>query len=116
TLSETPPVDSPGIGGGRLSERLLLRIDDVTDPGSPRQVFFGWLGALPPTALGSAPDGGSRTYEFSVGFPRAPAAGLHAYMAASTSVGFAWDAGASSYVHSASTESPCQAKTGTALA
>jgi len=115
TLTETPAVDVPGVGGGRLSQLLLLRIDDVTDPATPLMVYFGPLGKLPRTALGAAADGAARTYEFRVGFPNRQATDVDAYMAATASVGFVWDMAGSATVQAASGPA-CGGRKGDALA
>lgn len=88
-LREADAVDVPGRGGGRLSERLRLEVAEL-GAGAPRVVWSGRLGALPETALGS---GAARTFRFTVTWPEDATAGVdNAYMAASTTVAFQWDA------------------------
>jgi len=90
TLSETAPVDAPGPRGGRLSDRLALRVDDVTTPAAPRLLYSGPLAGLPSTALGAGL--GARTYRFTVTFSDSGPGDVNRFMASSTSIGFLWDA------------------------
>src|SRR5690242_18835724 len=44
-LSRSALAETPGAGGGKLSEVLLVRVDDVTG-GTPREVVTGKLAGL----------------------------------------------------------------------
>ena len=46
TLRHEPGAEQPGTGGGRLSDRLVLAIDDVTVPSAPVSVYSGPLAGL----------------------------------------------------------------------
>jgi hypothetical protein len=87
--------ESPGRGGGMLSDRLELRVEDVTDQAAPTSVFSGALAAMPRQALGTYKPDESRTYRFTITFADRRAA-LHAdlpdnaYMGGSLSLGFHW--------------------------
>jgi hypothetical protein len=78
----------PGRGGGMLSERLELRVEDVTDQGTPTSVYSGALASMPRQALGTYKPDESRTYRFTVRFVERRTD--NAYMGGSLSVGFRW--------------------------
>lgn len=84
-----------GRGGGRLSERLELRLEEVTDQPSPTTLYSGALGSMSRQTLGKYMPGESRTYRFTVTFTdRRAALGAaladNAYMGGSLSLGFHW--------------------------
>ncbi len=87
TLSEVV-ADSPGPAGVKLSGELRLTIADVTDPGAPRTIYDGVLGAMGPQTLGTFTPGSSRRYRFTVTFP--DDASQNAYQGAGTDVEFDW--------------------------
>jgi spore coat-associated protein N len=84
--------DQPGQGGGRLSDRLLLQIFDVTAPATPVPVWSGPLSALTDLDLGSFAGAQARTYRLTASFPDAGPGADNAYAGASTSVRLVWTA------------------------
>jgi hypothetical protein len=96
-LSKAGLWEKPGQGGGRLSTKLELRIDDVTGQRSPAAVYRGTVGTMSRLPLGSFAAGESRTYRFTATFPDGgvPSSGTpgdNAYMGASLTVDFHWTA------------------------
>jgi hypothetical protein len=84
-------VDSPGLGGGVLSERLRLTVVDVTVPGAPRTVYSGPLAAMPDQSAGELEPGGARTFEFTATLPDAGEASFqNAVQGASATVAYDW--------------------------
>lgn len=84
-----------GRGGGRLSDRLELRLQEVTDQSSATNLYSGALNSMSRQALGKYVPGESRTYRFTVTFTdRRAALGAdladNAYMGGSLSLGFHW--------------------------
>ena len=60
--SAAPQVEASAGGfGGKLSDRLLLRLEDVSS-GLPEQVYSGGLAAMPELQLGTLAPGEARTY------------------------------------------------------
>lgn len=92
SLASSNLVDTPGAGGGALSDELDLRIRDVTVPGSPVTVYNNKIDALTPVALGTLAAGDSRVYEFRVFFPDAGPGAENAYQGSAVSVRFDWSA------------------------
>ena len=92
TLAQHDVSDAPGPGGGLLSERLTLRVTDVTAPASPVTVYAGPLAPMPPRPAGRLEPGASRTYEFVATLPAGPGA-QNDVQGASTSVAYSWTAG-----------------------
>ncbi len=90
TLRAEAGAEQPGAGGGRLSERLVLAIDDVTDPAQPAAVFSGTLAQAVAVGLGRLPAGADRRYRFRVTFP--PGTGDNALQGAALTARFAWTA------------------------
>jgi hypothetical protein len=87
--------EEPGRGGGMLSERLELRVEQVTGQASRANLYSGALGSMPRQALGKFMPGESRTYRFTVTFTDRPASlradlADNAYMGGSLSLGFHW--------------------------
>lgn len=87
--------EQPGRGGGKLSDRLELRLEEVTDQPSPATLYSGALGSMSRQTFGRFMPGESRTYRFTVTFTdrRAPLGenlGDNAYMGGSLSLGFHW--------------------------
>ncbi len=82
-------TDTPGAGGGALSERLQLVVRDVTSPASPTTVYSGALGAMPEKPLGTLGPGQVRTYRFDASFPEGGTTD-NAYAGAAASVGYRW--------------------------
>jgi hypothetical protein len=87
TLAESALADAPGSGGGRLSTRLELNVEEV---GSGRRVYAGGLADMSEQPLGYLLPGESRAYRFTVAFP--DGAGDNAYAGARTAVSFDWTA------------------------
>jgi Ca2+-binding RTX toxin-like protein len=86
--------DAPGRYGGRLSERLELRLKDVSS-GAASELYSGQLGAMPELQLGTLATGESRTYRFLVtmpdaGPPASPFVDDNVYQRASARLGYAW--------------------------
>ena len=95
-LDAGAPVDQPGPGGGRLSERLTLRVEDVSGSGPPQVVYSGALTGLNLKALGTLDEDARRIYRFVVTFPDGGANGAdNAYQGSSASIGFSWSVTAS---------------------
>jgi hypothetical protein len=92
-------VDTPGAGGGVLSERLQLTVVDVTEPAAPRTLYAGPLDSMPDQAAGTLEGGETRTFEFTATLPEGGAASFqNAVQGASTTVAYSWiaDAGGGS--------------------
>ena len=84
-------VDSPGLGGGLLSDRLRLSVVDVTRPGAPRSVYSGPLATMPDQPAGRLEPGEARTFKFTATFPEAGEPSFqNAVQGASTTVAYAW--------------------------
>jgi hypothetical protein len=93
-LSSFDRSDSPGTYGGVLSERLDVRIEDVSSGGNSL-VYADKLASMPEVQLGTLAPGKSRTYRFTVsmpdgGAPTAPWTGDNIYQRASTSLSYEW--------------------------
>src|SRR6185295_5055701 len=65
-LSRANLVESPGLGGGRLSDVLTMRVEDITS-GAPADVVTGTLRGMQNVLLRDLPGGATRTYRFVVG-------------------------------------------------
>jgi len=92
TLDSSDPVDQPGPAGGRLSQRLLLRVYDVS--AGSRLVYDGSLTGLHLADLGTWDTSESHTFRFVVSFPDGGANGAdNAYQGSAASIGFTWTAG-----------------------
>jgi hypothetical protein len=84
-------VDSPGLGGGLLSERLRLSVVDISAPGAPRTVYDGPLASMPKQAVGRFEPGEARTFEFTASLPDGGSASFqNAVQSASTTVAYSW--------------------------
>jgi hypothetical protein len=86
TLSKSQLQDTPGAGGGRLSDALFLAVDDVS---GGRRVYDGPLADMPALALEPIPAGRGRQFQFTVRLPKLRG---DTYMVAATSVRFDWTA------------------------
>ena len=64
TLAPAAPADTPGQGGGKLSNRLELLVIDVTTVSTPVTVYAGTLKQMDPTDVGALLPGQHRTYLF----------------------------------------------------
>jgi hypothetical protein len=94
TLSGTDVVDTPGIGGGLLSQRLQLVVLDLT---TPTTVYSGALNGLASRDLGTIGPGQARTYRFTAtlpdgGTPPTPIGGDNAYQNARVVSTYLWTA------------------------
>src|SRR3954469_14429663 len=85
-LSESHLVDTPGLGGGRLSEALFLAVDDLS---ARRRVYDGPLASMITFPLNPVPAGARHSFRFTVRLPRTRG---DAYQVAFTSVRFDWSA------------------------
>ena len=84
-------VDSPGLGGGILSDQLRLEVVDITAPASPRTVYSGPLAAMSDRPAGELDPGEARTFRFTATFPDAGAPAVeNTVQGASTTVAYAW--------------------------
>ena len=86
-LSKARLSDTPGGGGGVLSSRLQLKVEQVP---AGTQVYQGSLGAMSQRSLGTAAAGAQRTYRFTLTMPHG--VGDNAYREGRTSVDFEWRA------------------------
>ena len=68
SLQQLDVADSPGPGGGRLSNVVSLQITDITG-GSSIPVFSGQLGGLGSRPLGAIGPGEARTFRFTASLP-----------------------------------------------
>jgi hypothetical protein len=91
TLHRGELVDTPGLGGGLLSDRLALDVVDVTTPTAPRAVYSGPLASMPPRDAGRLEPGEARTFEFTATLPEGGEASFqNAVQGASATVAYAW--------------------------
>jgi hypothetical protein len=97
TLRQHDVVDTPGAGGGLLSQGMSMRIRELGDPAKPRPVYDGALAPMPPLELGPLEPGQARVFEFDAalpdgGTPAGAAIGDNAFQGAALSVGYSWTA------------------------
>jgi hypothetical protein len=95
-LARTGITETPGAGGGRLSQALQLTLDDVTT-GTPQPVFSGGLADFDLVRLGRLPAGAWRTYRLTAtlpdgGVPASPLGGDNALQGGSIRVDWLWGA------------------------
>jgi hypothetical protein len=90
SLQQLDVSDSPGPGGGRLSDVVYLEITDVTG-GSSIPVFSGQLGGLGSRPLGAIGPGEGRTFRFTASLPDMD----NAFAGSGLTVRYAWNASAS---------------------
>jgi len=83
-------VDSPGNSVGRLSYRLVLKVQRISNKRRPQTVYYGPLRDLPMVGLGVFKPREKRTYLFTMTFADRGAALDNAYQTSSTSVTFNW--------------------------
>jgi len=84
-------VDSPGLGGGLLSDRLRLTVADITVPGASRTVYSGPLATMADQPAGELEPGEARTFEFTATLPdTGEPSFVNAVQGASTTVAYAW--------------------------
>jgi hypothetical protein len=83
--------DTPGTGGGVLSDRLRLNVVDVTAPGAPHIVYRGPLASMPEQQAGDLTPGEARTFEFTATLPDGGEPDVqNAVQGASTTVAYTW--------------------------
>jgi hypothetical protein len=87
-LTGAAPADAPGPGGGALSSRMLLVIEDATVPGFGVPVYSGTLGGVGERWLGRFEPGEERAYRFSTSMPSG--AGDNAYQSSAVTARFDW--------------------------
>ena len=95
TLSASHISDTPGPLGGSLAARLLLTVDDVSDPQRPVRVFQGAHAALGGVSLRTYAPGEDRQYRFTArlpdgGRPSSATTGDNVYAGASMSAQYNW--------------------------
>ena len=95
TLRKNAVRENVGLAGGRLSQRLLLKVEWLrTGKKKPKVVYLGVLGSMRIVKLGTFKPKERRTYRLTAYFPDGgPAAGStgdNAYMGANLSVEFDW--------------------------
>jgi hypothetical protein len=91
TLEAENASDTPGPGGGRLSNRLDLDVIDVTVATDPVTVYEGPLKRLVATNVGSIAPGAARTYVF-VASVKPTGSADNELQGAALSTGFRWNA------------------------
>ncbi len=90
TLAQRDLTDTPGTGGGLLSQHLSLKISDGSSV-----IYAGALAAMQSQQLGTLAPGASRKYEFIATLPDggpANAATVNTVQGSSTSVTYSWTA------------------------
>ena len=83
-------VEAQGVGGGRLSYRLMLTVKRVSAHRRPQLVYTGPLRQMPLVKLGVFRPRENRTYLFAVLFPAGGTSEDDRFQAASTSLAFTW--------------------------
>ena len=87
-LTGVSPSDTPGPGGGKLSTRMLLVVEDATDAGFAVPVYSGTLDGVGQLWLGRMEPGEARVYRFSTTMPSGP--DDNAYQSAAVTARFDW--------------------------
>jgi hypothetical protein len=95
-LAQTGVTDVAGAGGGRLSQALRLRVEDVSS-GAPVLLSDGPLSALTQLPIGRLTAGGTRVLRLTAtlpdtGVPASPLGGDNALQGASVRMDWAWTA------------------------
>jgi spore coat-associated protein N len=91
TVDSTVTNDTPGPKGGVLSSKLDLKVDDITGPGAPVNVYTGKLGAMPSKGLGTWADGAEHVYEITVSWENSAPNVDNDYKKSKTTVRFDWE-------------------------
>jgi Ca2+-binding RTX toxin-like protein len=92
-LSSSNLVDVPGTGRGRLSERLRLLVEDISDTAQPVRLYDGSLEALSVVPLGEMRAGERRTYRLTGSLRTSQRRGAdNAYEQAASEIEFDWAA------------------------
>jgi spore coat-associated protein N len=89
SMSHSNIVDTPPTPP--FSAKLDLLVEDVTNAGSPQQLYSGKLNAMGTIQLGSWAAGEKHTYKFTTTFPNGTPAEDNPYKNASTAVDFVWN-------------------------
>ncbi len=105
TLAPAAPADTPGPGGGKLSNGLDLLVIDVTTVSLPVMVYAGTLEQMSPTDVGALLPGQHRTYLF-VASLKPNGNTDNAYQGAALTTGFTWSATGASTPTATPTPSP----------
>ena len=87
----TGVADTPGPNGGLLSERVVLRLFDVTDAGHPVTVFTGHPADFDAVDLGTFAPSQERDYLFAATLPEG-GQNDNDFQGAGLSLGFEWQA------------------------
>ena len=91
SLAPEAAADTPGTGGGKLSDRLELHVVDVTTASAPVTVYAGTIERMAPTNVGALAPGAHRTYRFVASLRRGGSAD-NAVQGAALTTGFRWSA------------------------
>lgn len=83
-------VEAQGVGGGRLSFRLVLTVKRLATNRRPQLVYSGPLRQMPLLKLGVFRARETRTYRFAVLFPVGGTSADDRFQTASTSLQFTW--------------------------
>ena len=83
-------TETPGAGGGALSQQLQLQLTDVTVPAQPKLVYTGTPAGLSAVDVGDLAAGESRTFALTATFPAG--ADDNRYQGATVSFGLQWSA------------------------
>jgi hypothetical protein len=112
-LSGSMPLDTPGPGGGKLSERLQLEVEEISLAAAPTKIYAGTLDGLSSRALGELGAGRARSFRFTVSWPAV--VGDDAHQGSSTSVEYSWHADEAPSTAPAPAPDPPQPPPGPAL-
>jgi hypothetical protein len=113
TLAPAAPADTPGLGGGMLSNKLELLVIDVTTATTPVTVYAGTLAQMDPTDVGALLPGQHRTYLFVATLT--PSGNIdNAYQGAAIRTDFTWTATGAATPTATPTASPTATPTPTA--
>jgi hypothetical protein len=115
SLAPEAAADTPGTGGGRLSNRLELLVIDVTTVTAPVTVYEGTLRQMAPTNVGSLAPGAHRTYVF-VASLRPNGSADNAFQGAALTTGFRWSASGAASPTPTATATPTATPTPVATA
>ena len=83
-------VETTGVGGGRLSYRLMLTVKRLSTTRRPELIYSGPLRQMPLIKLGKFKPRETRTYRFAVLFPAGGTSTDDRFQQASTSLQFNW--------------------------
>ncbi len=83
-------TESPGMGGGKLSSRLVLSVKRIFSNTHRHTLYLGPLRRMPLVKLGRFRPGEKRLYRFRVRFVPGDPLGDDRYQRASTSLQFTW--------------------------